>query len=116
MARLFKFALMFFALVASTPAQDIPQQLQGKWIIRRILPAHTISCWTYAEGRRLIGTEIEYTRDTLRWKDRVASHPSVAVSELSADQFFQEYSGSGSRVTFAQLGIHGNCPKNHAYT
>jgi hypothetical protein len=104
MARLPGF-LLVAALIATATAQDIPTQLQGRWIIRRIVPTHTVSCWSYAEGKRLIGTEIEYTADTLRWKDRVATHPLVGVLELSAEQFFQEYSGSGSRVTFEQLGI-----------
>jgi len=91
-------------------AQEIPQVLQGRWRVARIIPTSTISCWGYAEARTLIGTEIDYQANAFRWKDFSASHPGVAASTLSAEQFHQEYSGRGaadSQVSFAELGIRG---------
>jgi hypothetical protein len=108
MARHFLHLALLLNCLTIAVAQDIPAQLQGKWIIKRVLPTSTISCWSYKEARRLVGTEIEYTSDTLRWKDRVASHPLVAVSVVSAEQFHRENSGGGaadSQVTLGQLGI-----------
>jgi hypothetical protein len=98
--------LLNFAAIAV--AQDIPLQLQGKWVVQRVVPTTTISCWTYEEARRLVGTEVVYTAYSLRWKDRVANHPLVAVSTVSAEQFHREFSGGGtvdSQVSFRQLGI-----------
>lgn len=108
MAQRYKLALILLALGLGSPAQDIPQQLQGKWRIKRVLPTSTISCWSYKTAQRLVGTEIEYTAHMLRWKDRAASDPLVGVSELSAEEFHREYSGGGakdSQVNFNQLGI-----------
>jgi hypothetical protein len=108
MVRRYKFAALFLVLVASVAAQDIPQQLHGNWLIKRIVPTTTISCWSYKEAQRIVGTEIDYTANSLRWKDRVAINPLVGVSELSAEEFQQEYSGGGandSQVNFSQLGI-----------
>src|ERR1035441_1700834 len=108
MARCFLFLALWFNCVGFAAAQNIPAQLQGKWIIKRVLPTSTISCWSYKEARQIVGTEIEYTADMLRWKDRVASHPLVAVSIVTAEQFHRENSGGGptdSQVTFDQLGI-----------
>jgi hypothetical protein len=95
-------------MIASLSTQEIPSELQGRWIIKRLLPTSTISCWGKKEARQLIGTEIEYTHDSLRWRDRLASHPGVSVSEITADKFHRENSGGGasdSQVTFDQLGI-----------
>jgi hypothetical protein len=108
MDRLLKSMVVGFALLAGAAAQDIPAQLQGSWVIQRIVPTGTISCWGYEEARHLIGTEIEYTSDSLRWRDRVASHPLVGISVVSAEQFHRDNSGGGSndsQVTFGQLGI-----------
>lgn len=56
----------------------------------------------------MIGTEIDYTSETLRWQDLTVSHPAVGISEIAAGQFHDEYSGGGaadSQVDFKQLGI-----------
>ncbi|MGA7289712.1 MAG: hypothetical protein WBX02_16535, partial [Terriglobales bacterium] len=47
-------------------AQNIPQELVGKWIVQRELPARTISCWGEKEAKAILGTEIEYTTDSFR--------------------------------------------------
>jgi hypothetical protein len=63
-------------LVGSTlAAQNIPQELVGKWIIQRELPTRTISCWGEKEAKAIIGSEIEYTTESLRWKQIVVKHP-----------------------------------------
>lgn len=109
-------------LVGSTlAAQNIPQELVGKWVIQRELPTRTISCWGEKEAKAIIGTEIEYTAESLRWKQIVLKHPTVEVAVLSAEQFQRENSSpsvNGSQVSFRQLGI--NAPEvkqvsiNHA--
>jgi|KBSMisStaDraftv2_1062788.scaffolds.fasta_scaffold247988_2 hypothetical protein len=99
---------VFAVLIASSAAKDIPAELQGKWKVTREIPTKTISCWGSKEAKQLIGTEIEYSADSLRWKDRVARDPQVAVSSMTAEQFQREYSGggsAGSQVTLKQLGI-----------
>jgi hypothetical protein len=97
---------VFAILIASSAAKDIPVELRGKWKVTREISTSTIACWGSKE--QLIGTEIEYSADSLRWKDRVARDPQVAVSSITAEQFHRDYSGGGaasSQVTFKQLGI-----------
>lgn len=101
-------ACVFAVLIASSAAKDIPVELRGKWKVTREIPTKTISCWGSKEAKQLIGTEIEYSADSLRWKDRLAREPQVAVSSITAEQFHRDYSGggsAGSQVTFKQLGI-----------
>ncbi len=102
-------------------AQNIPQELVGKWIVQRELPARTISCWGEKEAKAILGTEIEYTTDSFRWKRIVVKHPTVAVVVVSAEQFQRDNSSpsvNGSQVSFRELGI--NAPEmkqvsiNHA--
>jgi hypothetical protein len=84
-------------------AQNIPQELVGTWVIQRELPARTISCWGEKEAKPLIGTEIEYTADSFRWKHIVVKHPTVSVAIVSAEQFQRENSSpsvNGSQVSF----------------
>ncbi len=68
-------------MAPATGAQDIPTVLQGKWIVSRIIPTRTITCWDQKQAEKLIGTEIDYTADSLRWKDLLASHPLRGATE-----------------------------------
>jgi len=99
-------------LVSSVLAgQNIPQELVSKWVVQRELPTRTISCWGEKEAKALIGTEIEYTVDSFRWKHIVVKHPTVTVAIVSAEQFQSENSSpsvNGSQVSFRQLGIHAS--------
>jgi hypothetical protein len=100
-------SLIFFA-GGMLAAQNIPKELVGKWVILRELPTRTISCWGEKEAKAIIGTEIEYTADSFRWKHMVVEHPSVTVAVVGADQFERENSSpsvNGSQVSFRQLGI-----------
>ena len=103
---------LFFSLIllvgSVMAAQNIPQELVGKWVIQRELPTRTISCWGEKEAKAIIGTEIEYTADSFRWKHIVVKHPTVAIAVVSAEQFQRENSSpsvNGSQVSFRQLGI-----------
>ena len=90
-------------------AQNIPQELVGKWVIKRQLPTLTISCWGEKEAKAIIGTHIEYTPDSFRWTHIVINHPTVEVTVVSAEQFERENSSpsvNGSQVSFRQLGIN----------
>ena len=90
-------------------AQNIPQELVGKWVIQRELSTRTISCWGEKEAKAIIGTEVEYTADSFKWKHILVKHPTVAVAVVSAEQFQRENSSAnvnGSQVSFRQLGIN----------
>jgi hypothetical protein len=104
-----RFLCSLFLLVGSAlTAQNIPKELVGKWAIQRELPTRTISCWGEKEAKEIIGSEIEYTMDSFRWKQIVVKHPTVAVAVVSAEQFQRENSSpsvNGSQVSFHQLGI-----------
>jgi hypothetical protein len=94
--------------VSAQQAQPIPKELWGKWIVRRDLPTHMISCWGDQEARRLIGTEIEYSAELFRWKGVVTKNPAAITTTVTAQRFHDEYSGQGagsSDVTFKEVGI-----------
>ncbi|ABF42569.1 hypothetical protein Acid345_3568 [Candidatus Koribacter versatilis Ellin345] len=104
-----KWTLAFLILSgALLTAQQVPATLQGKWVVKRELPTRTISCWGEKEAQQVIGTEIEYTEDSFRWKDHTIHHPKITVRRLTGDQYHDEYSSpasDGSQVDFTQLGI-----------
>jgi hypothetical protein len=108
MAKQFLLSIFLVNAVLSLTAQEIPAQLRGRWIVKRELPTSTICCWGEKESNGLIGTEIEYTADSFRWKNTVTTNPTVQIIVLSAEQFQVQYSGGGaidSQVSFRQLGI-----------
>jgi hypothetical protein len=95
-------------LAATVQAQTVPEQIWGKWVVTRKIPTKTISCWGEAEAKTLLGTEIEYSAESFRWKDVVTTHPVVKARMVSAEQFRDENSGKGSnssQIAFGQLGI-----------
>jgi len=99
---------IFLGSLRTVPAQSIPKELQGKWIVRREVPTSTISCWGEKEAKTLIGTEIEYSAESFRWQKLVTKNPTVEIKIISAKQFHDENSGqgaNGSEVNFRQLGI-----------
>jgi len=82
--------------------------LRGRWVVRRDLPTSTICCWGEKEVKSLIGTEIEYTANSFRWKNKVITNPTVQIEVLSAEEFHDEFSGGGasdSQVNLRQLEI-----------
>jgi len=108
MTRIFYFTSIVAAVATTAMAQTIPSELWGSWVVRRELHATTISCWGETEARAIIGTEIEYSADSFRWKDKIARHPTADVSVITAKQFHDENSGQGansSQVSFDQLSI-----------
>jgi hypothetical protein len=105
------FLTIVLALTTELLAQDIPEQLRGKWRVRKIIPTRTICCFGEREARSLLGTEIEYTANSFRWKDQTTLHPGVTFDTLSAAQFHSDNSGGGStdsQVTFRELGVHAD--------
>lgn len=108
MSRALLVVALCISFISGVAAQSVPKNLRGKWRVRRILPADTISCWGDREVKRLLGTEIEYTADSFRWKDHLVTHPIVKVTVVKAEQFQKEYSGSGSFVDFGLLGIRAS--------
>jgi hypothetical protein len=108
MWKIFYLIPIFMGSLNSTPAQTIPNELFGRWIVRRELPAGTISCWSEKEARGLIGTVLEYSSESFRWKAVVTKNPIAEVRIVTAAQFHDANSGRGlhsSQVTFRQLGI-----------
>ena len=91
--------------------ETIPKEIWGRWVVSREIPTTTISCWSETDAKKLIGTELEYSREVFRWKDLVTSHPVAETRMISAEQFHSENSGKGSnssQITFDQLGIQAN--------
>ena len=109
--RIIRVVLILVALTcafATTSAQTTSSELYGKWKIRRILPARTISCWGDKEAKTIIGTEIEFSQKYFRWKDIIVKNPKVTAQTVTAEQYHDENSGgssNSSQVTFQQLGI-----------
>jgi len=103
--------LLFLIIISSTVsanAQTIPKELWGKWIVRRELSTHTISCWDEKEAKKLLGTKIEYSAEVFRWNNTITRHPTANEMLITAEQFHDDKSGRGtnsSQVDFAQLGI-----------
>ena len=88
-----------------TPGGKIPQELLGKWIVRKILPTETIGCLDNKQAQALVGTEIEYRADSFRWKTTNVRSSGSSTNMIGAQEFAQDSSGSGSHVDFNQLGI-----------
>jgi hypothetical protein len=88
--------------------RDIPQDIWGKWVVRREIPTTTISCWSEGEAKKILGTEIEYSKEVFRWKEVATNHPLAEIRVISDEQFHDDNSGQGSnssQITFSQLGI-----------
>jgi len=100
--------VVIFGLVRSVPAQTIPKELWGTWVVLREVPTTTISCWGDKEAKKLVGTEIEYAAQLFRWNKIVTKNLTAETITLTAQRFHDENSGDGansSQVTFPQLGI-----------
>jgi hypothetical protein len=100
--------LLLLGVGLSASARDIPKELWGKWRIARILPAQTVSCWGDKEEKAILGMEIEYRAQLLRWQTIEANHVDAEMREVTAEQFETQNSSpsaSGSQVNFRQLGI-----------
>jgi hypothetical protein len=88
--------------------RTIPQEIWGKWVVIREIPTDTITCWSDAAAKKLLGTEISYSGEVFRWKEVVANRPVAETRIISAEQFHKDNSGQGSnssQITFGQLGI-----------
>jgi hypothetical protein len=94
-------------LVASTTsgARTVPERLWGYWRITREIPTSTISCWGQNEVDAIIGTNIEYTQDSFRWRGFVEYQPLTEVTSVNRNKFEDANRASGSSVTFKELGL-----------
>lgn len=104
-------ALLLLAAQAAAPvSHEIPAALRGEWVITRLIPTRTISCWGDREARGLIGTRIIYSPDSFAWKGHVIDHAKLTTRRWTAQSFFHEYCGgpADSCVDFGQLGVHAN--------
>ena len=93
---------------AALPSHEIPPQLRGTWIITRLIPTRTISCWGQREANRLLGTSVHYSTDSFQWKSYSVERAAVIAQDWTAEGFSREYSGGGaadSYVDFGELGI-----------
>jgi hypothetical protein len=87
------------------PASKVPQELLGKWSIRRVLPTNTVGCLDSTQAQKLVGTEIEYRTDSFRWKTTNVQSSGSSTNLVGSLEFARDNSGSGSRIDFGQLGI-----------
>lgn len=102
-------AIATVCLAQEAPSTHVPKELWGKWKVSRVLPTTTISCWGNEQARQIIGTEIEYTRDSLRWEKTIQKDLHITARTVGARQFMGENLGGGEHgnyVDFKQLGIH----------
>jgi hypothetical protein len=116
MRKLFCFLIL---ITSGLAAAQIPRELVGKWIIERELPTKTISCWGEEDAKTIIGSEIEYTSDSFKWKSTVVKHSAVEQRTVSAEQFERENSSPsvhGSQVSFRSLGINASRVKQVSTT
>jgi uncharacterized protein len=90
---------------------QIPQELLGKWIIRKVLATDTVTCLNSKQAQTLVGTEIEYRADSFRWKNTSVRSSGTSTNLIGAQEFTQANSGSGSHVDFNQLGIAASAVK-----
>jgi hypothetical protein len=101
-------AAIFLGLLTPSVAQTVPKELWGTWIVRRVVPTPTISCWGEKEAKALLGTEIEYSAAFFRWNTVVTKNPKAETKIITAVEFHADNSGGGandSQVNFQQLGI-----------
>ena len=111
MKRMLYLTIVFLAFVRITPAQTIPKELWGTWVVSREVPTTTVPCWGEKEARKLIGTELEYASELFRWHKVVTKNPIATTATVTAQQFHDANSGgstASSQVTFQQLGIKGD--------
>jgi uncharacterized protein len=94
-----------------TPSSKIPQELLGKWIVRKAVPTDTIGCLDNKQAEALVGTEIEYRADSFRWKTTNVQSSGSSSNMIGAQDFAQINSGSGSHVDFNRLGIAASAVK-----
>jgi hypothetical protein len=103
--------LLVAAQVVPPAPHEIPLSLRGDWVITRIIPTRTISCWDQREARGLLGTRIVYSADSFEWEDHGMQHSTATIRIWAKDDFLHEYCGGGPRdscVDFGQLGIHAD--------
>ena len=114
MKKLFHLLMILLGAASSSPAQSlapaqpVPKDIWGHWVVTSQPAATTIWCWGEAEPKKLIGTELAYSAQSFRWKNVRAEDPTATTRTLTAQQFHDENSGGGSKsaqVTLAQLGI-----------
>ena len=90
---------------------QIPQELLGKWIIRKVLPSDTVTCLDSKQVQTLVGTEVEYRADGFRWKNITVRSSGTSTNMIGAQEFVQANSGSQLHVDFSQLGIAASAVK-----
>ncbi len=90
---------------ADAGGPQVPFQMWGKWTVSKILPVKTISCWDQKQADALLGTELEYSANSFRWKDTLTKDATAKAETVTDQKFTEDHSGSGSFVNFKQLGI-----------
>jgi len=103
--------LLLAAASVSTSAQylgSLPHALAGTWRITRILPTTNTGCWTRQQAQPLLGTNLTYRSNLLRWHGGQIEVTDVSLRNLTNEEFREENAGPKSPADFAQLGIHSH--------
>jgi hypothetical protein len=79
--------LILFGVSGTLSTQPIPQELWGTWVVHRLIPTSTISCWGNKEARKLIGTEIEHWMGLFRWDKIVTKNLKTETTLISLRSF-----------------------------
>lgn len=100
--------LAVLLLLPLSTTNEIPPQLRGNWLVTRLIPTRTVSCWGDHDAKKLLRTTIHYGTDSFQWKEHNVPNTEVTMRSMTALQFHDEYSGGGaadSQINFLQLGI-----------
>lgn len=89
----------------SLSAEPLPSRLQGTWHITRVLPTSNTGCWDRQQAEPLVGSNLTYRDNAMRWRGGSVPLEDVTTRNVTASEFARENGGDGS-VSFAQLGIH----------
>jgi hypothetical protein len=96
------------SVAAAQSLDRIPNDLLGTWVVVKELNTRTISCWGEKDAKKILGTSIRYSPDSLSWGSLHTKVEGVKVRAVTADEFRSENSSpsvNGSQVDFQQLGI-----------
>jgi len=77
-------------------------------VVVKQLNTRTISCWGEKEAKKVLGTSIQYSPDSLRWGLLHTKIEAVKVRTVTADKFRGENSSpsvNGSQIDFQPIGI-----------
>jgi hypothetical protein len=89
------------------PGTPVPQELLGRWTVRRYFPIDGVTCWDDRQAKAVVGTVLEYRSDGFSWNGKTMRSLGTTTSTIKAQTFAEDNAGGsgGGAVSFAKLGI-----------